>query len=168
MRLSHILYLLHLHLPADKVLVRAVMSAQGILLLHHSVSAGAARPHHFQPLQAAHGDIRAWWGQLHCISHPGHRNVWVASLHVFTKSISHHACLKTFLWCNHAMKTEKEMNAVALTVLFSHLALLPHFTQTENKWLLKPVSQTFLMIYEMSWNVEKYQKLTSQVPTAPF
>lgn len=148
MRLSHILFLLHLHLLADKVLVRAVMSAQGILLLHRSVAAGAARPHHFQPLQAAHGDIWAWRGQLHCVSHPVHRNVWVASLHVFRKSISRHACLMTFLWCNHAM------NAVALTVHFSHLALLPHFTQTENKWLLKPVSQTFLMIYEMSKNIQ--------------
>lgn len=39
--------------PPDKTLVRAVMAGQALLLLHHSVAAGAAGPHHIQHLQAA-------------------------------------------------------------------------------------------------------------------
>lgn len=69
-RRFHGLYRLHLHPPADKVLVGAVMSAEALLLLHHSVSVGAARPHAEQYLQAAHGNRRVRRGQPHRVSHP--------------------------------------------------------------------------------------------------
>lgn len=54
----------------DKTLVRAVRSAQTLLLLHHSITAGTAWPHHIQHLQAAHGHRRVSRGQLHSVSHP--------------------------------------------------------------------------------------------------
>ncbi|XP_034000543.1 uncharacterized protein LOC117494020 isoform X2 [Trematomus bernacchii] len=54
----------------DKALVRAVLSAQTLLLLHCSVPAGSARPHPVQRLPAAHGNGPHCRGQLHCVSHP--------------------------------------------------------------------------------------------------
>lgn len=47
---------IHTPLPPlpDKAVVGAVMSAQALLLLHYHISAGTARPHADQHLQAAH------------------------------------------------------------------------------------------------------------------
>lgn len=74
-RLSHILC--PFHAVADKALVGAAAPAAGLFLLRHTVSAGAARPHRVQPLQAAHGHGRVRWGQLHCVADPASWNRWV-------------------------------------------------------------------------------------------
>lgn len=61
----------------DKTLVRAVISGPALLLLHRSVTASAAGPHHIQHLQGAQKYGHLWWRQLHSVSHPVDRNMWV-------------------------------------------------------------------------------------------
>lgn len=84
----------------DKTLVRAVVSGQALLLLHHRIAAGAAGPHHIQHLQGTQKYGHLWWRQLHSVSHPVDRNMWV---HHTSLAGNRHLWGKKIMWFRLSM-----------------------------------------------------------------